>query len=239
MIFTKVPKVVWIILSAFFGGTTLSLLDLASNPTGISFHFMIGAVAAGLVGIGGYIVAGNTHPRSAFVSGIAGPNIIGGLLKAGTTVVEYMLPIAIVPIVLAGDMPEANNNTNRIELNIEGTNNKVKVTDIHTGKVYLIDSNNPITIPFSDLLEVEIDNVGTQIITVDNDYIVDSTKRLNVIVLKKQRTWDFLRGFLPLQQESHNPLARKFKVIEVEQKKSETEKDSVVQEQIPNEGHRQ
>lgn len=217
----KIPKKVWFILSAGLGGTALTWIDVATNPSNVDHYVFLGMLGAAVIGIIAYLLVGDTTIKSAITTGIAGPNILGGIVKTGTVIVTFLEigTFSIFPVAFADngiDKP-AVEDTAQIEISVQGTEEEVIIKDMKTNQIYVADYNSPAQVPFSDSLEITVNGLGKQIIEVDKDYIVDSTKKLNVIVIQKKRSFNFLRGIFPMQQKHHDPLTKKFKVKEVKQ----------------------
>ena len=76
---------------AFFGGTLLSLVELADlikhDPSDINIYFFAGTILAGIFGIIGFLIGGNDKfdRKASFMIGISAPQLIGGVIKGGTT----------------------------------------------------------------------------------------------------------------------------------------------------------
>jgi hypothetical protein len=78
----------WLVLVAFFGGSCLSLSELMnmfSKHQSADLFFFGGMFIAGVMGIAAYIIAGAENLKTAFLSGVAAPQLLGGVLKAGAS----------------------------------------------------------------------------------------------------------------------------------------------------------
>ena len=229
MNFPKISNKVWLLLSAGLGGTALTWVELATNPKGADQYFFLGAFGAFIVGAIAWLLVGDTTVRSAITTGIAGPNILGGFVKAGTTVVAWFEigTLSLFPSAYAGDnVSNVKKDSIKIEISVKGTEEEVTIKNLENNQVYIANYNNPVKVPFSDSLEIEVNGLGKQLIEVDKDYVVDSTKKLDVIVIQKKRTNNILRALFPNQR--HDPLTKKFKVKEVEQKQEKAVQDTTI-----------
>ena len=196
-----------LLLAAFCGGMSLSLLELMNmmfhSPQDINVFFFGGMTIAGGIGIIGYFLAGDANIRSAFLSGIAAPQILGGVLKTGATVGTH----AGVIFSIFGSPVYANEPIDTIiqdttmTITVEGTREVITVKDLNTNKEYKASYHKPAEIPFSNSIEVTTITATGEKVKVNKDYSVDEKKRLNIIVIEKHKTKSIFRGLFPQQQQ--------------------------------------
>lgn len=218
----KLPKKIGLFAAAFSGGTALSWLELMNmffhRPQDLNVYFFGGMFIAGLIGFGvSVIIAGDTNIRSAFLTGVAAPQILGGIIKTGTIVtsVAFIFQLSFIPQAYAKDNESIITDSTKIEINLKSAQDPVTIRDIHTKKEYRVLPGEQIIIPYSDSLEIESYGAKTQKVKIDKDYIVDSKKRLDIIVISKQRTKSLFRGLFA--QQSHDSFTHKFIIKEIEQ----------------------
>lgn len=178
---------VQLLCCAFAGGIILSLTELTSmfkSKELPDIYFLCGMLLAGVFGIIGFFIAGATNFRTAFVSGVSAPQLIGGLVKLGTTGVQAVSCI-IIPSVYAStdsiDVQVISENTGQIEM-------------ITKDSVYQIQDSIDIRIPYQDSLRF----VGKKLDESVELQQADATK----ITLKKteEGIGNFLRGMLGQKQ---------------------------------------
>jgi hypothetical protein len=83
---------------AFSGGIVLSLTELASmlkSKEIPDFFFLGGMLIAGIFGVIGFFISGATNFRTAFVSGVSAPQLLGGLVKLGAAGVQTVSCILV------------------------------------------------------------------------------------------------------------------------------------------------
>lgn len=210
----RIPLFIW----AFLGGSALSWLNLMTNPEGFNRFVAVGILSAGIVGIIGHTIFdnGRATKKSSFATGVAAPNLIGGLINAGSNVtIAFSLGfMSVYADTTAVVMPP---DTAKIEIVIEGTDRDAKVKNKKTGEIYIVDANNPQQIPYADGFEIQIDGIGKKDIEAGKDYTVDSTAGggIKIIAIKKQKTAGFLQGFIPFQRNA-STVQHKIEVVEIE-----------------------
>lgn len=214
------PKNTNLFIAAFFGGTALTWLELMNiffhHPEDLNIYFFGGMFVAGVIGLGvSRIIAGDTNIRSAFLTGVAAPQILGGIIKTGT-VVSTNIAFSLLPLIYAGPPPVLEDST-KIEITVKGTNELVTIQDMNTDQEYIITPNQPIKIPYSDSLEIKSHNAEGKKINITKDYIVDNTKKLDVIIIPKYRTRGIFRGLFAQQYTAHESLTKKITVKEIKQ----------------------
>lgn len=225
---------------AFFGGTALSLLELMEmcfhNPQDINIFFFGGMTIAGIIGIGGFLIGGNENIRSAFLSGVAAPQVLGGMVKAGTialpktiafiyTTSTSLCCLFSTPI-YAQPFDSLIADSTRILITVEGTHEQVKIKDLKTDKEYTATMNQPLEIPFCDSLCITTNNLN-KIVKISKDYIVEDKKRLNVVVIQKKKIKGFLQGLFAQQHYGHKKITHKLEVKEILQQETDSIFDTV------------
>ena len=210
----RTPLFIW----AFLGGSALSWLNLMTSPEAFNRFVAVGILSAGIVGIIGHTLFdnGRATKKSSFATGVAAPNLIGGLINASSNV-TVAFSLGFMSVYADSTAVVIPPNTATIEIVVEGTDRDVKVKNMETGKVYTIDDNNSQKIPYANKFEIQIDGIGTKDIESGDHYTVDSTNagKLKIISIKKHKTSGFLRGFIPFQQNAGN-IQHKIEVVEIE-----------------------
>jgi len=225
----KVPNRMPLFIWAMLGGSILSWIELATNPEGANRYTFLGILSASIIGLVAHFIFDNGHTtkRSAFTTGVAAPNLIGGMVNAGSNI-AVSFSLGFFAVYANDSIPLMKPDTAGIEIVVEGTDRDAEVKNTETGEVYIIDSNSPQKIPYAQKLEVKIDGIGVKDIEAGEDYEVDSTNgsKLKIIAVKKQRTSGFLKGFIPFQKNAS--IQNKIEVVEVE--------PEVIKEQSPDQG---
>jgi len=228
----NIPKRLPLYMWAGFGGSILSWLELTTNPDDVNWCFFVGLLSAFIVGIVAHNLFdnGNATKRSAFMTGVAAPNLIGGMINAGSNVV-VAFSFGFFSVYADTTTIALPTDTAKIEITVEGTDRDAKVKNKKTGEVYIVDANSPAQIPYDDGFEIKIEGIGKKDIEAGKDYEVDSTNgsKLKIIAVKKKKTTGFLKGFIPFQRNA-SPVQHKIEVVEVEPEPADTPDQGPIEE---------
>jgi len=142
------------ILSAFAGGAVLSIMELADmfqKKEVPDLFFFGGMVIAGIIGIIGYIISkaasSSVHSTvNAFMSGIAAPQFLGGLVKVGATTTTAVA-MMFLPIAYAAPAKDSI----KVVAVVQG----IDSAEIHVkGKTYKISDITKLVIPKQDSITI-------------------------------------------------------------------------------------
>ena len=213
-----------VLLAAFCGGMALSVLELLNiltqHPQNLNIYFFAGMIVAGCIGLGvSFFLKGDTSKDSAFFTGIAAPQLLGAIVKTGSTAtqVAFFSQLSFLPMAYAGTTDVVIEDSTTIEITVKGTTQPVTVQNVHTKKEYVIEPNEPTKIPYSDSLKITSKSTQNKDINVNKKYIIDNTKKLDVVVITKQRTKGFFQGIFAQQHTAHGNFTSKITVNEIEQ----------------------
>jgi len=222
----KQTKKIDVLLAAFCGGMALSVLELLNvitqHPQDLNIYFFAGMAIAGFVGLGvSFFLKGDTSKDSAFFTGIAAPQLLGAVVKTGSTVtqVAFYSQLSFFPMAYAGTTDVVIEDSTTIEITVKGTTQSVTIQNIYTKEEYTIKPNVPTKIPYSDSLKIRSNSAQNKDVSVNKKYIVDNTKKLDVVVIPKQRTNSVFHGLFAQQYVAHDSFTKKITVNEIEQKK--------------------
>jgi len=221
---------------AFLGGTCLSLVELADlikhNPHDINIYFFAGLILAGIFGCFALILAGNdkVDRKISFMIGMSAPQIIGGVIKGGSIAKSTAFFGLLASPVYAAEVPTSiMPDTNEIIVTVKGTNEKVTIVDEETDKEYTATYEEPVVIPRSGKYSIKTKNASGKVIDINEGYSVDSTKQLDIIVIKKRRTLSVFQGLFSAQHKNHGAITQK---ITVQEKNIPVEDTTVVEDTL-------
>lgn len=172
-----------LIIASFCGGITMSLLELmnmfAAHENVFDPYFWGGAFIAGLVGIIGLFVSRAKDIGGAITSGIAAPQILGGMTK--------IVPTTLALISLHASPSYANmSDSISVTTIVEGTYKVLEIKPINSNRGILLRDTTIIKIPINDSLEI----IGDQYETIHFSLNKDTVKNEETI-LKIKATNDF------------------------------------------------
>lgn len=184
---------VFLILCAFMGGIILSLTELASmfkSKEAPDFYFFGGMLIAGIIGIVGFFIAGAESFRTAFVSGVSAPQLLGGLVKIGTTSSQTLS--MFLSIVSTDVCAQPNVDSVNVQIIVQNMKQvEVKTNDT----LYIVKDSMKTRIPYQRDIIVTHDNISD---TVKMNKVDETT-----ITVSKNSAWsNLLRGLLAQQQIS-------------------------------------
>lgn len=141
-----------LIIAAFCGGTVTSLFELAnmlsSHENIIDIYFWAGALIAGIIGVLGLFVSQAKDIGGAITSGVAAPQLLGGMAKITPTVISLLLSPIITPIYAGEEKIDSVEITTIVE--------KGKIYEIKplrdTGKTILIRDTMTFMVPKGDMV---------------------------------------------------------------------------------------
>ena len=140
-----------LLLAAFFGGICLSLSELMQMLTaheGLDLYFFGGMFVAGLMGIGAFILAGADKIKTAFTSGVAAPQLLGGLVKAGTAGVKAASVFAISTVYAQGV------DSTKVNIQLNGVEQEVMLQSLDGRQSYPVSDSCVIVVPNQDSMVI-------------------------------------------------------------------------------------
>ncbi|MDD5649629.1 MAG: hypothetical protein PHF86_04315 [Candidatus Nanoarchaeia archaeon] len=173
---------------AFAGGIVLSLTELANMLKAKEtpdVYFLCGMLLAGVFGVIGFFISGATNFRTAFVSGVSAPQLLGGLVKLGTAGAQAVSCILMLTVYADTD-----------SIDVKVVVNNVKQVEMFTeDSTYQIQDSIDIRIPYQDALRFVGKNFNENVELQE----ADATR----ITLKKTEEGfgSFLRGMFGQKQD--------------------------------------
>lgn len=140
------------LIAAFCGGICLSLAELMGMlkaKEAIDLYFFGGMIVAGILGIGGYFIAGPANVRSAVAAGISAPQLLAGFLKA-VPVATQALALTVATAVA---QPPVTHDSVSVTVVVVGTQDTLRLVG-QDGKVHLVADTTQLRIPRSDTMTV-------------------------------------------------------------------------------------
>jgi hypothetical protein len=185
---------VFLISCAFVGGIILPLTELSSmfkTKELPDLYFFGGMLVAGVIGIVGFFIAGAESFRTAFVSGVSAPQLLGGLVKIGSTSAQTLsMFLSIVSTDVYAQQPVDSVSVNVFVKNLEQV--EIKANDT----LYIINDSLKTKIPYQKTIVISHNNVHDTV-RLNN---VDSS---DITVSKNTTNWEnLLRGLFARQQDS-------------------------------------
>jgi len=181
-----------LIIAAFCGGTVVSLLELmnmfASHDNVFDPYFWGGMITAGIIGVLGLFISQAKDIGGAITSGIAAPQLLGGMVKA--------VPV-MVSILSMHAAPIYADNTDSIKVTtiIEGTYKILEIKSLNTNKGLLLRDTMIIKLPTEDSLEI----IGDQYQGIKFSIRKDTVDKEILIRIKPSDQYISLKNTDPVQ----------------------------------------
>jgi len=188
-----------LILSAFIGGIVLSLIELTNmfkQKESPDIFFFGGLLIAGIIGIVGYFMTGANDVRTAFVSGVSAPQLLGGIVKIGSAGAQAV-SLLFAPMNAYAQTPTVD--TVNVLVLSQFNNVKIKTNDT----VFVVNDSNKIKMKYQDSITIFVDNIPKK---------VELQKTSNTITIKKSNSnfSKFFRGMIAQKSiESDNSITIK------------------------------
>lgn len=187
-----------LIISAFSGGMILSLLELANmcvkHENILDPYFYVGMLIAGIIGVFGLLLSQTKDIGGAITAGMAAPQLLAGLSKAGSVVKAAAL--IVTGVVYAQNVTD----TLIIRIALENQNEvyQVKTTsgqifDVKDSLVFSLSRNDAIIISSNGITSdlITFKDISVDTITLEIDY------RRQIV--QQQRSKSLLRGLFAQQ----------------------------------------
>jgi hypothetical protein len=159
-----------LITSSFSGGIALSLMELYqmfNNKEPADLFFFGGMLIAGLIGIIGYVLASAENTRSAFLAGVSAPQLLGGIVKAGSKGIQT------ISLILCTSVYAQPNDSTYVIVNLNGVN---KSEIYFNDTLFIADSqNNKLRVKYQDSIIVKAGS-ESKVISLNKDTTFISIK---------------------------------------------------------------
>ncbi len=188
-----------LIIAAFCGGIVTSLLELANMLASRAHdeifdpYFWVGFIVAGIIGVLGLFVSQAKDLGGAITSGVAAPQLLGGLGKVAPTVVSLLFAPLNTPVYAGEDFQDSIT----VKTIVEGNYKVLEIRPVNsTQKGVLIRDTMTVKLPTGDLEIYGDDHEGIQF-CIDKDTVNEKE------VVVRIRATDHV-----VQKEQHHPIQR-------------------------------
>jgi len=186
-----------LIISAFFGGMVLSVLELMNacfrHENIFDPYFFGGMAFAGLLGVFGLFISQTKDIGGAITAGIAAPQLIGGIAKTGGAVTSAALSIFM------GSTLYAQNADSIVVTTFIESKNTLRV-ETSEGKSFFVQDSMKFKLARNETIVIKDENTTSDIINfndMEKDSVILELNSRKFIVQEKSQ--NFFRGLFAQQ----------------------------------------